>query len=57
MSIKTALDFAILIIENYELDIKHSKEQVGIDLKRKGFCQGIIYKNALKIIERKKKES
>lgn len=56
MSIKTALDFAIQIIESYELDINNSKEILGIDLKRKGFCQGIVYKKALSIIKKKRKD-
>ncbi len=56
MSDKTALDFAIRIIESYKLCILNSKEDIGIDLKKKGFCQGIIFKKALKIIEKKRKE-
>lgn len=56
MSIKKALDFAILIIENYESDIKNCKKEFGIDLVKKGFCQGTVYKNALRIIKQKIKE-
>lgn len=56
MSIKTALDHAILTIENYELDIKNSKNEFNIDLEKMGFCQGVVYKYALKIINQKRKE-
>ncbi len=56
MSDKAALDFAIRIIENYKLCILNSKEEIGIDLEKKGFCQGSIFKNALKDIEKKRKE-
>ena len=51
----SALEFAVLIIEHYELDIKNSKKEIGIDLVKRGFCQGVIYKNALKIIDRKRR--
>ena len=54
MSVEKALNFAIAIIENYELDIKNSRAEFGIDLVKRGFCQGVVYKNALKIIEQKK---
>ena len=50
------LNYAIRIIKNYELDIRNSEEVIGIDLVKKGFCQGIIYKDALKVIEQKKEE-
>lgn len=56
MSLETALDYAIQIIESYELDIKNSKEIFGIDLAKRGFCQGIVYKVALGIIEKRRKE-
>ncbi|MHA1329796.1 MAG: hypothetical protein ACTSR2_01845 [Candidatus Hodarchaeales archaeon] len=38
------LDYAIKIIRSYQLDIK----EAGLD--KKGFCQGKIYKNAIKDI-------
>ena len=56
MSIETALKYAISIIENYKLDLMNSKEMLGIDLVKKGFCQGDVYKEALKDIEKIKKE-
>lgn len=42
-----ALKHAINIIESYELDIRNSKEVIGIDLIEKGFCQGTIYEYAI----------
>lgn len=56
MSIKTALYEAISIIMSYECDIRDCKNQFGVDLVKMGFCQGSIYKNALRIIKKKKKE-
>jgi hypothetical protein len=50
-----ALDYAIKIIESYQLDIRNSKNIIGFDLERKGFCQGEIYKEALEKIERLKR--
>ena len=41
-----SLDYAIKIIEAYQHDIR----QRGLD--REGFCQGVIYLNALSQIER-----
>lgn len=56
MSIETALNYAISIIRNYELDIKNSKEDFNIDLVKMGFCQGTVYENAIRDIKREKKE-
>jgi len=41
------LEYAVKIIEQYESDIRNSKDLIGIDLAEKGFCQGVIYKEAL----------
>lgn len=49
-----ALDIAIGIIESYQIDISNSEEIIGIDLAEKGFCQGVIYKNAKIMINRAK---
>lgn len=57
MSTYKALEYAIRIIENYELDLRFSKETIGIDLIKKGFCQGKIYTEALRVIEQKRNES
>ncbi|OQX02663.1 MAG: hypothetical protein BWK80_57425 [Desulfobacteraceae bacterium IS3] len=50
-NIKKALDYAVKIIENYQFDIKNSK-QFGVDLISLGFCQGEIYRNAVSDINR-----
>ena len=47
-----ALGYAVSIIESYEMDIRNAKDIIGIDLIEKGFCQGTIYKNAIKKIEK-----
>lgn len=46
MTYAEALDFAIAVIESYEMDIRNS-EWTGVDLVEVGFCQGRIYKQAL----------
>ena len=51
-----ALNYAIDIIENYQLDIENSKESIGIDLVKKRFCQGRLYNDALNYIETLRKE-
>ncbi len=56
MSIESALIFAIQIIMNYESDIENCKKEFGVDLVKYGFCQGTVYKNALRIIEKKREE-
>jgi hypothetical protein len=44
-----ALRLALEVIESYQSDIRNSG-WTGVDLLRKGFCQGRIYKNsAMKI--------
>ena len=53
---KKALNYAIDIIENYQLDIENSKESIGIDLVKKRFCQGRLYEDALNYIETLRKE-
>ena len=50
--LQDALDYAMKIIENYQLDIEHS-EWTGVSLAEIGFCQGIIYKDALVDIRRR----
>lgn len=45
--LRKALRYAIGIIENYQLDIRDSRRRVGVDLLAKGFCQGVIYLEAL----------
>lgn len=40
--ISKALKYSISIIENYQMDIRNRE-----DLIKDGFCQGIIYKNAV----------
>ena len=56
MSPKVDLDEAISIIMSYECDIRDCKNQFGIDLVKIGFCQGSVYKNALRYIEKRKLE-
>lgn len=53
-----ALDEAISVIRSYQLDIENSKELsfLNINLAEKGFCQGVVYTDALNRIERYKKE-
>jgi len=50
-TLREALDYAIRIIENYEIDIRNS-EWVGVDLVDKGFCQGSIYEKAIEDIKK-----
>jgi hypothetical protein len=45
MGYKEALDYATSIIMNYESDIKEA------GYADEGFCQGVIYRDALKRIE------
>lgn len=40
--LREALDYALAIIESYEMDIRNS----GLNLVGQGFCQGDIYRNA-----------
>ncbi len=49
--LKKALGHAIMIIENYEMDIRDSS-WTGVDLVKKGFCQGSVYKEAISDIEK-----
>lgn len=50
--LQTALNYAILVIENYQMDIRNS-EWTGVDLAAAGFCQGTIYRYALDAIARR----
>ncbi len=54
--LKEALNYAVRIIESYEMDIRNS-EWTGINLKDKGFCQGTIYTEAIADIKHKAGES
>lgn len=54
-ALETALDYAICIIESYQMNIRNSHEIIGCDLVEKGFCQGTIYKYALRVIDKLKK--
>lgn len=56
-ALKRALDYACTIIRNYQADIRHGEERVGVDLVVKGFCQGEAYLKALEDIERKASDS
>jgi len=47
-----AIEYAKLIIENYEMDIRNSMVSFGIDLVELGFCQGTVFKNAIQHIDR-----
>ena len=49
--LEDALRYAVLIIQSYESDIRNS-DWTGVDLVGRGFCQGDIYRGALKMIER-----
>ena len=49
-ALERALNHATLVIENYEQDIRDSA-WTGVDLAAVGFCQGIIYTSALRIID------
>lgn len=54
-NLEEALDYAISIIENYQMDIRSSKEtmpSLGINLAEKGFCQGKVYKEAIEDINK-----
>lgn len=44
-----ALDYAMLIIASYERNIMRA--DVGVNLVGAGFCQGPLYRDALKHIE------
>ena len=46
-ALMAALKYAVKVIDGYELEIRNSKETIGIDLIEKGFCQGEVYKKAL----------
>ena len=46
-----ALKYAIKIIEGYESEIRNSA-WIGMDLEQKGFCQGVIYKDAIQDINK-----
>ncbi len=41
-----ALNHAIAVIESYQMDIRNS-EWTGVNLRKRGFCQGSIYMNAI----------
>lgn len=49
-----ALDYAIQIIESYQMDIRNSAQFVdgGETLSDIGFCQGSIYLNSIKDIKK-----
>ncbi len=47
-----ALDHAILVIENYEMDVTNLLKHPGMAEICGGFCQGTIYKNALERIQK-----
>lgn len=47
-----ALKHAINIIQSYEADIRDMKGYFKGDLSMKGFCQGRIYKEAVKDIKK-----
>lgn len=51
-NVSDALEYAIKIIENYELDCKDLEGYLK-DNDPKGFCQGKIYKEAISDIKRK----
>lgn len=52
-TINEALEYAIKVIRSYEMDIRNSESLMGIDLKRKGFCQGLIYREAIRDIKKR----
>ena len=58
MSIEKALNEAISVIRSYQLDIENSEKRpyLNINLAEKGFCQGVVYKDALNRIKRYKEE-
>lgn len=47
-----ALEYAKRIIESYQMDIRDSARRLNIDLVALGFCQGLIYREAIPTIER-----
>ena len=47
--LRNVLDLAISVIISYQMDIRNSK-WTGVNLKKKGFCQGRVYKRAIKAI-------
>lgn len=51
MTEKNALEYAIQIIESYEMDIRNWNKG---SLLNEGFCQGKIYKNALNSIQKRR---
>ena len=53
--LRSALRYALAIIENYQVDIRHS-ERTGVNLVEKGFCQGVIYRDAYADILRRLEE-
>jgi NTP pyrophosphatase (non-canonical NTP hydrolase) len=46
-SLSKAFKYAVEVIEGYALEIRNSKEIIGIDLVEKGFCQGRIFKKPI----------
>lgn len=46
--LQEALTLAMQVIESYQLDIRHAQETIGVDLLALGFCQGVVYDNALR---------
>ena len=51
-NLEKTLDYAINIIENYEMDIRNMKSYFKGDLNKTGFCQGSIYRDAVKDIKK-----
>lgn len=49
--LREALQHALSVIENYEMDIRNS-DWTGVDLAAVGFCQGQIYRMARPQIRR-----
>lgn len=49
-ALERALEHATLVIENYEMDIRNS-DWTGVNLAAVGFCQGVIYRRALRTVQ------
>lgn len=54
-NLKAALEDALMVIAQYEMDIRNAQETIDIDLVEKGFCQGVWYKSTADRIKRKLK--
>lgn len=52
-NLKAALEEALLVIKQYQLDIRNAEETIEVDLLCKGFCQGKWYLEAMDRIKRK----